>query len=121
MSFFVDQQGALGLRAVEDKAILAALEMQRQAGVSVFTDGEYRRGSWQSDMADSVDGFVPEHLPIEPGLTQEEDLSVARISSAMSAAGGVASRAADILRVSRSTFYKACKRLNIQPEALRET
>ena len=54
-----------GLRAVEDQHILAALERQRQAGVAVFTDGEYRRGSWQSDMADSVDGFVREHLPIE--------------------------------------------------------
>ena len=54
-----------GLRAIEDKHILQALEMQRQAGVSVFTDGEYRRGSWQSDMAESVDGFVREHLPIQ--------------------------------------------------------
>jgi 5-methyltetrahydropteroyltriglutamate--homocysteine methyltransferase len=54
-----------GLRAVEDRHILQALDMQRQAGVAVFTDGEYRRGSWQSDMAEAVDGFVPEHLPIE--------------------------------------------------------
>jgi len=54
-----------GLRAVEDKHILQALEVQRQAGVDVFTDGEYRRGSWQSDMAEAVDGFVREHLPIE--------------------------------------------------------
>src|SRR5690242_18341548 len=54
-----------GLRAIEDEHILRALDMQRQAGVAVFTDGEYRRGSWQSDMADAVQGFVPEHLPIE--------------------------------------------------------
>ncbi|HEX6511479.1 MAG TPA: cobalamin-independent methionine synthase II family protein [Chloroflexota bacterium] len=54
-----------GLRAVEDRHILEALELQRQAGVDVFTDGEYRRGSWQSDMAEAVDGFVREHMPIE--------------------------------------------------------
>jgi 5-methyltetrahydropteroyltriglutamate--homocysteine methyltransferase len=54
-----------GLRAIEDEHILRALDLQRQAGVAVFTDGEYRRGSWQSDMADAVDGFVREHLPIE--------------------------------------------------------
>jgi 5-methyltetrahydropteroyltriglutamate--homocysteine methyltransferase len=54
-----------GLRAVEDEHILLALDMQRQAGVSVFTDGELRRGSWQSDMAEAVEGFVPEHLSIE--------------------------------------------------------
>ncbi|HLQ32625.1 MAG TPA: hypothetical protein VK457_08050 [Chloroflexota bacterium] len=54
-----------GLRAIEDEHILKALELQRQAGVDVFTDGEYRRGSWQSDMAEAVDGFVREHLPIE--------------------------------------------------------
>ena len=33
------------LRDIEDRAILEALEMQRQAGIDVFTDGEYRR-SW---------------------------------------------------------------------------
>jgi len=54
-----------GLRAVEDRHILQALDLQRQAGVDVFTDGEYRRGSWQSDMAEAVDGFVRQHLPIE--------------------------------------------------------
>ncbi len=54
-----------GLRGIEDRNILQALELQRQAGVDVFTDGEYRRGSWQSDMAEAVDGFIREHLPIE--------------------------------------------------------
>ena len=34
------------LRDIEDKAILEALEMQRQAGIDVFTDGEYRRSWW---------------------------------------------------------------------------
>ncbi len=46
------------LREVEDKAVLQVLEMQRQAGIDVFSDGEYRRGGWASDFADSVDGYV---------------------------------------------------------------
>src|SRR5438477_8820169 len=52
------------LRRLEDEAILAALEMQRRAGVEVFVDGEFRRHAWQTDMADAVEGFVEESLPI---------------------------------------------------------
>jgi 5-methyltetrahydropteroyltriglutamate--homocysteine methyltransferase len=58
-------QGRIGLadlRAVEDEAILEALERQRQVGVDVFTDGEFRRGAWQTDMAEAVDGFVEDHI-----------------------------------------------------------
>lgn len=43
------REGRLGrdaLRAIEDKAILDALQMQRQAGIDVYTDGEYRRSSF---------------------------------------------------------------------------
>jgi 5-methyltetrahydropteroyltriglutamate--homocysteine methyltransferase len=46
------------LRAVEDAAILDVLEQQRQAGIDVFTDGEYRRHNFYSDMFDAVDGFI---------------------------------------------------------------
>jgi 5-methyltetrahydropteroyltriglutamate--homocysteine methyltransferase len=53
------------LRRLEDACILQALELQEQVGIDVFTDGEYRRGSWQSDMAEAVDGFVQEHMPIQ--------------------------------------------------------
>ncbi len=35
------------LNKLEDEAILEALELQRQAGMDVFTDGEYRRPSRQ--------------------------------------------------------------------------
>src|SRR2546423_14075812 len=50
------------LRAAEDRAILDALALQRDAGIDVYTDGELRRSSWQSDLAEAVDGFVPEHI-----------------------------------------------------------
>ena len=51
--------GAEALREVEDRAILEALELQRDVGIDVYTDGEYRRASWLSDMADAVEGFAP--------------------------------------------------------------
>jgi 5-methyltetrahydropteroyltriglutamate--homocysteine methyltransferase len=53
------------LRAVEDGAILEVLEEQRRLGLDVVTDGELRRGSWLTDMADAVDGFVSERVPLE--------------------------------------------------------
>src|SRR5215472_5088851 len=46
------------LRDIEDKAILAALEMQRQVGIDVFTDGEYRRSWWSGAIAESVEGII---------------------------------------------------------------
>ncbi|HLQ35578.1 MAG TPA: hypothetical protein VK457_23065 [Chloroflexota bacterium] len=46
------------LRYEEDRAILEAISLQRQIGIDVITDGEYRRGAWMTDLADSVDGFV---------------------------------------------------------------
>jgi len=53
------------LRAEEDRAIQKALEKQRQVGIDVLTDGEMRRGSWLTDMADAVDGFVSARVSLE--------------------------------------------------------
>jgi len=53
------------LREQEDAAITAALERQKQAGLEVFTDGEFRRGSWITDMAEAVEGFVRQSRTIE--------------------------------------------------------
>jgi len=53
------------LRAVEDRAILRVLEKQSELGLDVVTDGELRRGSWLTDMADAVDGFVSGRVPLE--------------------------------------------------------
>jgi 5-methyltetrahydropteroyltriglutamate--homocysteine methyltransferase len=50
--------GADGLREAEDRAILDALAMQREVGLDIFMDGELRRRSWLSDMAEAVEGFV---------------------------------------------------------------
>ncbi|HZA22941.1 MAG TPA: hypothetical protein VFA32_10125 [Dehalococcoidia bacterium] len=51
------------LREVEDWVILAALERQRQIGVDVFSDGEFRRTGFQNDLAESVEGFVETDSP----------------------------------------------------------
>lgn len=49
------------LRDLEDRSILQVIEKQRQAGVSILSDGELRRDAWMSGLADSVDGFVDDH------------------------------------------------------------
>jgi 5-methyltetrahydropteroyltriglutamate--homocysteine methyltransferase len=46
------------LREIEDKAILEVLDLQKQVGIDVFSDGEFRRGGWSGDFVDAVDGFV---------------------------------------------------------------
>ena len=43
-----------GLTRAEDEAILQVLEMQRQVGMDVFTDGEYRRTEFRSVFADAA-------------------------------------------------------------------
>ena len=53
------------LRAVEDRAIDEALQKQREIGLDILSDGEMRRGSWLTDMADAVDGFVPDSVALE--------------------------------------------------------
>ncbi|HLZ28820.1 MAG TPA: hypothetical protein VKV73_16005 [Chloroflexota bacterium] len=52
------------LREIEDREILKVLEMQRQVGIDVLSDGEYRRGGWASDFQDAVSGYVPGSPPV---------------------------------------------------------
>jgi 5-methyltetrahydropteroyltriglutamate--homocysteine methyltransferase len=52
------------LREVEDGAILKAFDLQRQVGLDIFSDGEYRRGNWAGDFTGSVDGYVRAEVPI---------------------------------------------------------
>jgi len=53
------------LREIEDRAILDALEKQSSAGLDRVTDGEFRRGSWLTDMADAVEGFVRDRVVLD--------------------------------------------------------
>jgi len=47
------------LRAIEDRSILEALELQKTAGVQIFTDGEYRRDIFTADINQAIAGLVP--------------------------------------------------------------
>jgi 5-methyltetrahydropteroyltriglutamate--homocysteine methyltransferase len=53
------------LHSIEDRAIQLALEKQGQLGLGILTDGEMRRGSWLTDMADAVEGFVANRVMLE--------------------------------------------------------
>jgi 5-methyltetrahydropteroyltriglutamate--homocysteine methyltransferase len=44
---------------IEDRAVLAALDLQRAAGVRVFTDGEFRRANFMANLMETVGGLVP--------------------------------------------------------------
>src|SRR2546422_3682520 len=62
------------LRAKEDHAMRQALEKQRRVGIDILSDGEMRRGSWATDMAEAVEGFVPQRVELEwkgPGGARE--------------------------------------------------
>src|SRR5438477_201173 len=48
------------LREVEEKSILKAIELQREVGIDVFTEGEYRRSGWSGAIRESVEGLVPD-------------------------------------------------------------
>jgi methionine synthase II (cobalamin-independent) len=47
------------LREVEDRAIAELLDIQLQAGLTVFTDGEARRESWRAGLMESLGGVEP--------------------------------------------------------------
>jgi 5-methyltetrahydropteroyltriglutamate--homocysteine methyltransferase len=46
------------LALVEDASILRALELQRDVGLQIFSDGEYRRSWFAAGLPDVVDGLV---------------------------------------------------------------
>jgi 5-methyltetrahydropteroyltriglutamate--homocysteine methyltransferase len=52
------------LREIEDAAILMVLDLQRQVGLDVLSDGEYRRSSWAGGFPEAVDGYVSSEPPI---------------------------------------------------------
>ncbi|MGE3984158.1 MAG: hypothetical protein AB7G38_08315 [Dehalococcoidia bacterium] len=48
------------LRELEDRCIDRALQLQKDAGLDVFTDGEYRRAWWAGELAASIEGLKPD-------------------------------------------------------------
>jgi 5-methyltetrahydropteroyltriglutamate--homocysteine methyltransferase len=49
--------GSAEFKAIEDRAVNDAIEMQVKAGLDVITDGEFRRYAFYGHLPDSVDGF----------------------------------------------------------------
>jgi 5-methyltetrahydropteroyltriglutamate--homocysteine methyltransferase len=100
------------LREIEDEAILMVLEMQRQIGLDVLSDGEYRRSSWAGGFPEAVDGYVPSDMPIAfqwrmpDGLDSASDASVqAALRSVPQQAGRVIGE--KIRQVRRLTGHEA--------------
>ena len=52
------------LRATEDRAAAENIELQRSAGIKVFTDGEVRRTNWMTGILESIGGMTPVHTPM---------------------------------------------------------
>jgi 5-methyltetrahydropteroyltriglutamate--homocysteine methyltransferase len=77
-----------GLRAVEDRAVREAIELQEGAGLDVITDGELRRNSWVVTIPLRQEGIARaplagfDFLPADPGwwsLWKEPDGSKAQV------------------------------------------
>jgi 5-methyltetrahydropteroyltriglutamate--homocysteine methyltransferase len=45
------------IQAIEDRHIASILDKQKEIGLDVFTDGEFRRSNFMSDFTDAVEGF----------------------------------------------------------------
>jgi len=54
------------LSAIEDEAVLHVLKLQKDSGVEVCTDGEFRRLSWLSNLHDAADGLARKDEPGYP-------------------------------------------------------
>jgi 5-methyltetrahydropteroyltriglutamate--homocysteine methyltransferase len=68
------KQGRLGaeeLAELQDRAALEAIELPRQAGIEVFTDGEVRRATWMAGLLESTGGMVPVELYPVPWHRQD--------------------------------------------------
>jgi 5-methyltetrahydropteroyltriglutamate--homocysteine methyltransferase len=54
------------LTEIEDASVLKALDLQKQAGIPIFTEGEYRRSGWSMAVGASIDGLVELPQSINP-------------------------------------------------------
>ena len=64
------------------------IDLQRQAGIGIYTDGELRRSGWAGDFGEAVEGFIvgepPVRMPFQggkgdwegPGITPENPMGM---------------------------------------------
>jgi 5-methyltetrahydropteroyltriglutamate--homocysteine methyltransferase len=50
---------AEAFKAAEDAAVLKAIGVQKNAGIDIFTEGEYRRTGWSTGIRAAIEGLVP--------------------------------------------------------------
>jgi len=75
------------LLQIENESVLKALELQRQAGIDVFTDGEYRRSGWSAAAAGAIEGLVQvEGSPIRRIFAEWRGPEPAEINQALARA-----------------------------------
>jgi len=98
------------LREIEDKFILEALELQRQVGVSVYSDGEYRRAWYAGAFEESAEGIVidPEGPVDSRWQGQGRDHAIATAADLSVTNRAVAARLRQIRRLTahESNFLK---------------
>ena len=94
------------LREIEDQAILQALEMQRQVGIDVFSDGEYRRSWFSGALAESVEGVIED---TEPGTANPWQGPQGQLADATTADIGFTTQvvAAKLRQIRRLTAHES--------------
>jgi 5-methyltetrahydropteroyltriglutamate--homocysteine methyltransferase len=70
------------LADIENHAIMQAIELQKQAGIEVWSDGEYRRGdwagpAWAGDFPTAVEGYAMGEPPMVFDWKMPEELAPA--------------------------------------------
>jgi 5-methyltetrahydropteroyltriglutamate--homocysteine methyltransferase len=79
--------GEAQLEEVTAASILKALELQREAGIDVLTDGEYRRAAWSAAAAGAIEGLVEvEGSPIRRIFAEWRGPEPGEINAAMARA-----------------------------------
>ncbi len=63
--------GSAELRHAQNEAIAAAVKTQKEAGLDLFTDGEFRRRDFWSCVVDAFDGFTPGQTPAVTGRLRQ--------------------------------------------------
>ncbi|NIO11408.1 MAG: methionine synthase [Deltaproteobacteria bacterium] len=70
----------LKLQPLEEKHIQRVLERQKELGLTIFTDGEFRRSNFMSDFSESVEGIEENETIPRAWQTGEEQSSVKALS-----------------------------------------
>jgi 5-methyltetrahydropteroyltriglutamate--homocysteine methyltransferase len=67
------------LREVEDRSVLEAVKLQREAGIEVVSDGEYRRAIWYAPLGEGLEGLVqnPDQPAVTGGIWQGKNAQLA--------------------------------------------